>query len=245
MSDEQTTTRWAETLATATPGEIVAWAAREFGAGLTLACSFSLEDAVVVDLWARVAQPRVFALDTGRLPEETFTAAEALARRYDLRIEWYHPEAASVEHLLATKGPLSFRDSLANRHECCRIRKVEPLARALDGRAAWLTGLRRDQSTTRAGIDAVEWDASHALPKVNPLVAWTRADVEAYAAEHGVPVHPLHRQGYPSIGCAPCTRAVADGQHERSGRWWWEAPEHKECGLHLRQPLVDPSAANI
>ncbi|MBI5834262.1 MAG: phosphoadenylyl-sulfate reductase [Armatimonadetes bacterium] len=245
MSDEQTTRQWADKLAQAEPGAIVAWAAGEFGERLVLACSFSLEDAVVVDLWARVGVPRLFALDTGRLPEETFIAAEALASRYDLRIEWYHPEATAIEHLLASKGPLSFLDSLDNRHECCRIRKVEPLARALDGRAAWLTGLRRDQATTRTDIGVVEWDAAHRLPKINPLAGWTRADVEAHAAAHGVPVHPLHRRGYPSIGCAPCTRAVADGQHERSGRWWWESPEQKECGLHLRRPAVDPSAANI
>lgn len=244
MSDEASIRRWSDDLANASPGEVVAWAARTFGAELTLACSFSLEDAVVVDLWAHVAQPRLFALDTGRLPEETFVAAEALASRYDLRIEWYHPEAASVEQLLVTKGPLSFRDSLDNRHECCRIRKVEPLARALQGRSAWLTGLRRDQNTTRAGIGVVDWDDTHRLPKVNPLATWTRAEVEAYAAANGVPVHPLHRQGYPSIGCAPCTRAVRPGEPERAGRWWWESPEHKECGLHLRQ-TVDPSAANI
>jgi phosphoadenosine phosphosulfate reductase len=224
---------WAERWGAATPGDIVAWAAETFGEGLVLACSFSLEDAVVVDLWSQVGTPRVFALDTGRLPEETYQAAEALASRYGLDIEWYFPQAEAVQTLLRAKGAYSFYESLDNRHECCGIRKVEPLGRALAGRAAWLTGLRRGQSVTRDGLEAVEWDAAHGLPKISPLVSWTRDDVLAYAAEHGVPVHPLHRRGYPSIGCAPCTRAVAAGEGERAGRWWWESPEHKECGLHV------------
>jgi phosphoadenosine phosphosulfate reductase len=217
----------------AEPAAIVAWAAREFGDGLVLACSFSLEDAVVVDLWSRVGRPRVFALDTGRLPEESYRAAESLAARYDLAIEWYFPAAAAVEGLLRAKGPFSFYASLADRRECCAVRKVEPLRRALAGRRAWLTGMRREQAASRAGLDPVAWDADHGLVKVSPLAAWSRAQVDAYAAEHGVPVHPLHRRGYPSIGCAPCTRPVAPGQDERAGRWWWEAPEHKECGLHV------------
>lgn len=221
-------------LAKASPAEVAAWAADEFGADLVIASSFSLEDAVVVDLFARhLSPPRVFALDTGRLPEETYQAAETLAARYGLTIEWFFPRAEAVEALLRRKGAYSFRDSLENRHECCGLRKVEPLRRALVGRAAWATGLRRSQSVTRTDLPVVEWDATHELVKVNPLASWSREAVARYAADHQVPVHPLHRQGYPSIGCAPCTRAVQPGEDERAGRWWWERPEHKECGLHL------------
>lgn len=212
--------------------DVVAWALATYGDQLVAACSFSLEDAVVIDLWSRVGTPRVFALDTGRLPEETYRCAESLRERYDLSIEWFYPDTTSVEQLLRAKGPYSFYESLENRHECCQVRKVAPLARALAGRSAWLVGLRREQSTTRVAVEPVAWDEAHGLVKVSPLADWTRERLEAYAAEHNVPVHPLHHRGYPSIGCAPCTRAVRPGEDERAGRWWWEQPEHKECGLH-------------
>lgn len=231
---------WNRELATASPAEVAAWAAETFGDGLVVACSFSREDAVVVDLLSRSLSPvPVFALDTGRLPEETYQAAGALAAKYGLSIEWYFPEAQAVEQLLRQKGAYSFRESLENRHECCRIRKVEPLARALAARSAWVTGLRRDQSVTRETIDVVELDEAHGgIAKVNPLASWRGDQAAEYAASHGVPVHPLHQQGYPSIGCAPCTRAIQSGESERAGRWWWESPEHKECGLH---PVADRS----
>lgn len=225
---------WQRKLAGASPGEVVAWATETFGGSLTLACSFSVEDAVVVDLWQQAAADvDVFALDTGRLPEATYRAAATLAHRYDLNIRWFFPQAEAVQQLLQLKGAYSFRDSLAERHECCNIRKVEPLGRALSGYSAWLTGLRRGQSVTRTDIDVVELDSAHGgMVKINPLANWDREQVLAYAAEHRVPIHPLHREGYPSIGCEPCTRAVQPGEHERAGRWWWEDPDHKECGLH-------------
>jgi phosphoadenosine phosphosulfate reductase len=224
---------WAAQLEQAEPAEVVRWAVDTFGDELVLACSFSIEDAVVASLLAEATpRPKVFALDTGRLPEETYRAAESLASRYGLSIEWYFPRAEAVEKLVRAKGPFSFYDSLEARHECCGIRKVEPLRRALAGRRAWLTGLRRGQSVTRDRIAKVEWDSANGLVKVNPLADWDRGQVWAYAEAHGVPIHPLHRKGYPSIGCAPCTRAVQPDEHERAGRWWWENPEHKECGLH-------------
>ncbi|NUP98521.1 MAG: phosphoadenylyl-sulfate reductase [Armatimonadetes bacterium] len=228
---------WNVKLAGCEPGEVVAWAVDQFGDGLALACSFSVEDTTLVHLLAAQAvKPRVFALDTGRLPEETYQTAAAVAERYQVGIEWYYPEAVAVEQLLREKGPYSFRLSLENRHECCRIRKVEPLRRALAGRSAWMTGLRRGQSVTRVDTDMVELDPVHGnIVKINPLARWTGEQVRAFAAAEGIPIHPLHDQGYPSIGCAPCTRAVAAGEHERAGRWWWEAPEHKECGLHPRR----------
>jgi phosphoadenosine phosphosulfate reductase len=140
-----------------------------------------------------------------------------------------------VEQLLREKGPFSFRESLANRHECCHIRKVEPLGRALAGLSGWITGLRREQSVTRADLHPIETDpVNNGLLKINPLLDWSEAQVWEYAEARNLPVNRLHRRGYPSIGCAPCTRPVQPGEHPRAGRWWWENPEHKECGLHRR-----------
>lgn len=201
---------------------------------VALACSFSVEDVCILDLALHDKLPlKVFALDTGRLPEETYQAAESLRLRYDLSIDWYFPEAAAVERLERDKGLFSFRESLDNRRECCRIRKVEPLRRALTGLGAWVTGQRRSQSASREQIEPLETDETHGgILKLNPLFDWNDAQVWDYAKEHRLPIHPLHRRGYPSIGCAPCTRAVQPGEDCRSGRWWWEDPEHKECGLH-------------
>ncbi|MEW6490237.1 MAG: phosphoadenylyl-sulfate reductase [Thermodesulfobacteriota bacterium] len=210
------------------------------GGPVGLACSFSAEDVVVLDLLRELgvqipAQVRVFALDTGRLDEETYEAAEAVRVRYGIPLGWHFPERDAVEQLEREKGLYSFRESLENRHECCRIRKVEPLARALRGLAGWITGLRREQSVTRTALAPLEVDEAHGgILKINPLLDWTWEQVWAYAEERRLPVNRLHRQGYPSIGCAPCTRAVAPGEHPRAGRWWWESPEHKECGLHRR-----------
>jgi phosphoadenosine phosphosulfate reductase len=206
------------------------------GGPVKLACSFSVEDVVVIDLIRELNLPvGIFALDTGRLNEETYEVAEAVSERYGVPIDWYFPEREAVEKLEREKGLFSFRASLENRHECCRIRKVEPLARALAGLAGWVTGMRREQSVTRAEIAPIEIDTAHGgILKINPLVSWTEAEVWAYAEKRRIPLNRLHKLGYPSIGCAPCTRAIKAGEHPRAGRWWWEDPEHKECGLHKR-----------
>jgi phosphoadenosine phosphosulfate reductase len=220
----------------AEPAAVAAWAVERFGPSVAVSSSFSIEDCVVIDMAHAVAGRalRVFALDTGRLHDETYLTAERVRAKYGLEIAWFFPAQKSVEDLITLKGLYSFRDSLDNRHECCGIRKVEPLGRALAGLDAWMTGLRREQSVTRADGSEVEIDGAHGgIAKVNPLIAWSEAQVRAYAVEHRVPIHPLHDEGYPSIGCAPCTRAVAPGEHPRAGRWWWENPENKECGLHV------------
>jgi phosphoadenosine phosphosulfate reductase len=221
-------------LAGTEPKAVLKWALERFGAKLAIASSFSIEDCVVIDMACRLdAKVRVFALDTGRLPDETYMTAERVRAKYDVEIEWQFPDRAAVETLERTKGLYSFRDSLDNRHECCGIRKVEPLGRALAGLDAWVTGLRREQSVTRTDTPELEVDDNHGgMCKVNPIIAWSEAQVRGYANELRVPIHPLHDRGYPSIGCAPCTRAVAPGEHARAGRWWWENPENKECGLH-------------
>ena len=220
----------------ADPAAVVKWAVERFGAGVAVASSFSIEDCVVIDLVHKASRgkARVFALDTGRLHDETYLTAERVRMKYDLEIQWMFPQREAVERLIRGKGLYSFRDSLDNRHECCGIRKVEPLGRALAELDAWFTGLRREQSVTRTEGAEVEIDAAHGgMTKVNPLIGWTMEQVRAYAKANGVPVHPLHDRGYPSIGCAPCTRAIQPGEHPRAGRWWWEDPENKECGLHL------------
>jgi phosphoadenosine phosphosulfate reductase len=223
--------------AAASAEEILDAALAAFHPHLAFACSLGLEDVALLDLiWLREPRPRIFFLDTGRLPQETYDTLAAVQARYGLPIEVYFPRAESVEALLRAKGPNSFRASVENRKECCRIRKVEPLGRALAGAEAWITGLRREQSFTRGALVPFEWDAGNGLVKVNPLAHWSLDQVWAYVRAHDVPYNPLHDQGYPSIGCAPCTRAVQPGEDVRSGRWWWEEPEHKECGLHPHSP---------
>jgi phosphoadenosine phosphosulfate reductase len=214
--------------------EILLWAAKTYGPRAGLASSFGMEDMVLIDMISKVQDNlTVFTLDTGRLHEETYETMERVRTKYGLEIKTYFPDEKEVENLLRSKGFFSFKESVENRKECCGIRKVQPLKRALADLDAWITGLRRDQSVTRTEIPKVADDADHPpLVKINPLADWTQKQVEDYIREHQVPVNPLHQRNFPSIGCAPCTRAIEDGEDVRAGRWWWENPEHKECGLH-------------
>lgn len=213
---------------------ILDFAMDTFGGALAFACSLGLEDAVLVEMISRrEAKPRTFFLDTGRLHPETYDTLQALQARYGLTIETYFPQAAAVEAFVNGNGPNAFYESLDLRKACCAIRKVEPLRRALHGVDAWITGLRREQAPTRSSLAPFELDWAHGgLLKVNPLIAWSHEQTRAYASERRIPINPLHEQGYPSIGCAPCTRPIEPGEDLRAGRWWWEQPEHKECGLH-------------
>jgi phosphoadenosine phosphosulfate reductase len=200
-----------------------------------LASSFGAEDMVLLDLIAQHAPSiGVFTLDTGRLPEETLALIDRARDRYGLPIQIYFPDADRVERFVRKRGVNAFYQSVELRETCCAIRKTEPLARALAGKGAWITGLRREQSVTRTDLPYREFDAAHGLPKFNPLVDWTEEDVWTYVRARQVPYNALHDHGYRSIGCAPCTRAVEPGEDVRAGRWWWENPEHKECGLHRR-----------
>jgi phosphoadenosine phosphosulfate reductase len=206
-----------------------------FGQKTALASSFGAEDMVLVDMLARIdPQARIFTLDTGRLPQETYNLIDATRQKYGVSIEVLFPQPDAVQAMVADYGVNLFYHSVDNRKLCCGVRKMEPLRRALSRLDAWITGLRREQSVTRTSVHKIEWDDANGLVKVNPLVEWTHADVWAYIREHNVPYNALHDRGYPSIGCAPCTRAVQPGDHERSGRWWWEHPETKECGLHVK-----------
>lgn len=209
-------------------------------AGTVLACSASMEDTVLLHMLAEAAKsagkkPRAFVLDTGRLPEETYQVLEDCRQKYHFEFEMVFPESQDVEKLLRAKGPFSFYESIENRKECCHIRKVLPLKRALSGATLWITGMRREQSVTRADVPFVELDQAHGgILKANPLALWTEKMVYDYASAHNVPVHPLHRRGFPSIGCEPCTRAIQPGEDFRAGRWWWENADQKECGLHVK-----------
>ena len=215
------------------PEEIIRWAAETFGSEMKFASSFGAEDVVVIDMIAKVApQISTFTLDTGRLNDETYEVMEGVRTRYGIELVSMFPERAAVEKLEREKGFYSFRESVENRRECCAVRKVEPLRRALSGHKAWMTGLRRDQAATRGDTGAVEWDEGNGLAKVNPLVDWSNEQVWEYIRTNDVPYNRLHDQGFPSIGCAPCTRAIEPGEDIRAGRWWWELPDSKECGLH-------------
>ena len=214
--------------------EIIKLAASEFGAKVNFASSLGEEDQVITDMIARVAPSvEIFTLDTGRLYQETYDLLAKTQKRYhNLRFKVYFPDAAAVEEMVQSKGINLFYESVENRKLCCGIRKVEPLKRALAQVDAWIVGLRKEQAVTRGDIQIFEWDAANGKVKVNPLADWTLQHVHDYIKEHKVDVNPLHAKGFISIGCAPCTRAVKPGEDIRAGRWWWENPDQKECGLH-------------
>lgn len=215
--------------------EIVRWGLERYGRGVALSSSFGAEDVVLIDMMMAVDRnARVVTLDTGRLPQETYSVIDAIRERYGLHTEVFFPKAEDVERMVSEKGLNLFYHSIENRKLCCAVRKLEPLGRALSGLDAWMTGLRRDQNVTRTVVGKLEWDATHQLVKLNPLADWTWDEVWKYIREHNVPYNSLHDRGFPSIGCAPCTRAVQAGEDLRAGRWWWEHPETKECGLHVK-----------
>lgn len=213
-------------------------AVAEFGTGgeLTFANSFGAEDMVLTDLILQAKLPiEIFSLDTGRLPAETYTLIGEVEKRYGVKLKIFFPDAAAVEQFVRTSGINAFYDSVDLRKACCGVRKMEPLRRALAGKKAWITGLRAAQSVTRTGMALREFDDGNGLEKLNPLLNWSEAEVWAYIRIHDVPYNALHDQFYPSIGCAPCTRAIAVGEDVRAGRWWWEDPATKECGLHVSE----------
>ena len=225
--------QWNEEFEKASAVAFLQWALKRFSPKIALASSFGAEDVVLIDILVKLdPRVRIFTLDTGRLNEETYEVMDRIREKYQVSIESYFPRLEKVQALEREKGFYSFRESVENRKECCAIRKVEPLQRALKGLDAWVTGLRRTQSVTRTDAARVENDAANGLVKLNPLVDWSEDDVWNYIRKNSVPYNKLHDLGYRSIGCAPCTRAVKPREDVRAGRWWWENPEHKECGLH-------------
>lgn len=218
------------------PQEILEWALGEFGSSsIGLASSFSIEDQVITDMLLKLDKnAQIFTLDTGRLHQSSYDVIELNRRKYDISIEMLFPDSQHVEKMLRENGPNLFFESLEKRKLCCSIRKVEPLKEKLSTLKAWITGLRREQSEARSDIKVIEWDENFNLLKINPLFDWEEVDVWDYIRANRVPYNKLYDCGYASIGCAPCSRPIRKGDDARSGRWWWESTEKKECGLHLK-----------
>ncbi|MVM37703.1 phosphoadenylyl-sulfate reductase [Spirosoma sp. HMF3257] len=212
------------TLANLFPGEVI------------FSTSLGYEDQVITDLILANEIPiKIFTLDTGRMFSETYSVWKKTNDRYATKLEAYFPDRTAEEALMTTKGPYSFYESVENRKECCGIRKVEPLNRALKGQKIWITGIRAEQSANRQSMPQIEWDAAHDLFKFHPLMDWTFEEVKQYVKANNVPYNPLHDRGFVSIGCQPCTRAIQEGEDFRAGRWWWEDNSKKECGLHSHE----------
>ncbi|QKG80951.1 phosphoadenylyl-sulfate reductase [Tenuifilum thalassicum] len=219
-----------------TPEFVLDWFIKKHKGKIALASSMGAEDQVLTDMIVKIdPSVRIFTLDTGRLFYETYELIERTSLRYKKNIEIYFPSPEDVEKMVTEKGINLFYQSIENRKECCRVRKIEPLKRAFKELDVWICGLRRSQSATRTDNQLVEWDEANGLIKLNPLIDWSEEDVWKYIKENGVPYNPLHDKGFPSIGCQPCTRAIEPGEDIRAGRWWWENPETKECGLHNRK----------
>ncbi len=217
-----------------TAQELLAAVLADFGKHLVVASSLGAEDQVITDMVLKLyPKARIFILDTGRLHQETYAVIDASMKKYGHNYEIYFPDTKSVQDMVSQKGMNHFYTSVDNRKECCFFRKVEPINRVLGSADAWVTGLRATQSVTRTTLQKAEWDLGHEMIKLNPLADWSDEDVWAYIHKNDVPVNALHEQGYPSIGCAPCTRAIEPGEDLRAGRWWWESADQKECGLHV------------
>lgn len=215
---------------------IIQYFLKEFGSKIALSTSLGAEDQVLTDMICKInPKTRIFTLDTGRMFPETYSTIERTNERYDIKIEVFFPDFHKVQEMVNKKGINLFYERIENRKECCHVRKIEPLERAFKGMDAWICGLRREQSITRTKIDPVEWDEANKMIKINPLYNWSHDDVWNYIRKHMVPYNKLHDKGFASIGCQPCTRAIQPGEDIRSGRWWWEKPEHKECGLHVKE----------
>lgn len=215
------------------PDEVLAYFLKEFQGHIALASSLGIEDQVLTDMICRIAQDtRIFTLDTGRLFPETYSLIERTNMTYGIKIQLFFPDYLELEKMVNEHGVNLFYESIEKRRQCCHVRKLEPLKRAFSGLKVWICGLRHEQSVTRTDNQLVEWDEHNGLLKLNPLIDWTEEQVWKYIREQGVPYNKLHDEGFPSIGCQPCTRAIQSGEDIRAGRWWWEDPEHKECGLH-------------
>ncbi len=215
------------------PEEVLSYFLEAYRGHIALASSLSIEDQVLTAMICRIRpETRIFTLDTGRLFPETYSLIERTNMTYGIKIQLFFPDYKQVEKMVAEHGVNLFYENVEKRRLCCHIRKLEPLKRAFDGLKVWICGLRHEQSVTRTDIRMVQWDEPHRLLKLNPLINWTEKQVWDYIHGHGVPYNKLHDQGFPSIGCQPCTRAVKPGEDIRAGRWWWENPLHKECGLH-------------
>ena len=218
------------------PADLIRSALAAFPGKFRLASSLGAEDQVLTHIVASESlDVGIFVLDTGRLHQETYSVMSKTQERYGFKYTVYFPQTEAVQSMVSTHGPNLFYQSIDLRKQCCYVRKVEPLNRALAGAKGWVTGQRRDQGVTRHDLPVAEWDEAHQMVKLNPLAEWTTEMVWDYIRTHSIPYNILHDRGFPSIGCAPCTRAITPGEDLRAGRWWWEDPENKECGLHVKE----------
>ena len=233
--NEQLVSEYQERFKGAGAMEILQFFLEEYAGRIGFSSSLGAEDQVITQMMASIDKnSRIFTLDTGRMFPEVYDLIDVTSRRYGVTIEVFFPDARQVEEMVKSKGVNLFYESVENRKLCCQVRKIEPLKRALEGLDVWISGLRREQSITRNNLSVVEYDRLHHKIKVNPLLDWDVNKVWNYIHELDIPYNPLHDKGFPSIGCLPCTRAVRPGEDIRAGRWWWENPEMKECGLHKR-----------
>jgi phosphoadenosine phosphosulfate reductase len=233
MIDKTAIKQWNEEFRNATPNEILSFFLHYFKEKIAFSTSLGLEDQALTEMVSAIdPNTKIFTLDTGRLFPESYDLIDRTSIKYKVNIEVFFPEASEVESMVSERGVNLFYNSIANRQLCCYVRKLKPLGRALEGLDAWITGLRRDQSVTRKHLDTIEWDENNEIIKINPLINWTEQEVNEYLDVNNIPVNPLHKKGFVSIGCLPCTRAIEPGEDIRAGRWWWENPETKECGLH-------------
>ena len=221
--------------ANAEPQEALKHFLSHYGDKIALSSSLGLEDQVLTDMIVKIDRnARIFTLDTGRLFPETYQLIDKTNLKYNIKIEVFFPEHGQVEKMVNHEGMNLFYESIEKRKRCCHIRKLQPLSRAFETLDAWICGLRSEQSVTRQDVQMIQWDEINNMLKINPLIHWTEDQVWHYIKENRVPYNKLHDKGFPSIGCEPCTRAVESGEDIRAGRWWWESPEHKECGLHKK-----------
>ncbi len=222
-----------QAFASMSPEEMLALVLKEHPGKVTFSTSLGAEDQVVTHMLTKLTKnPLIFTLDTGRLFYETYDLVDKTNKHFGINIRIMFPDQLQVGQMVKEQGINLFYDSIANRKLCCNIRKIQPLKRALAGNEVWITGLRNEQSCTRHDLHFAEWDDANKIIKLNPILAWSEAQVWDYIHAHEIPYNPLHDQGYPSLGCKPCTRAIEHGEDIRAGRWWWEKPETKECGLH-------------
>lgn len=218
-----------------TPEEVLGFFLAEYKGKIALSSSLGIEDQLLTDLVVKLdRQARIFTLDTGRLFPETYSLIDRTNMKYGIQLEIFFPKHEAVEAMVKAEGVNLFYAGIDQRKQCCNVRKMEPLKRAFQGLEVWICGLRRDQSVTRKEMQLVEWDENNQLIKLNPLINFTEQEVWAAIKERQVPYNKLHDKGFPSIGCQPCTRAIEAGEDVRAGRWWWENPDQKECGLHKR-----------
>lgn len=236
MNPEQTIAQYNRQFAGKSPEFLLTYFLHAYSGRIALSSSLSIEDQLLTDLIAKIEPAtRIFTLDTGRLFPETYSLIERTRMKYPITLEVFFPDASEVENMVRESGINLFYESVDQRKKCCHVRKIQPLKRAFLGLEVWICGLRREQSVTRQDMQMVEWDTANGLIKLNPLIDFTEGQVWNYIKKNQVPYNKLHDQGFPSIGCQPCTRAVEAGEDIRAGRWWWENPEHKECGLHGRK----------